>query len=158
MKKIMSIITVLALTLGMTVSAGASQVITFDESGKGTVTDKTAETPTPTPTPAPVWIPAPAPAPAPPAPEPTPAPPAPTQTSACRWTTASKPRTPLCTRSNKKGRPLHLKSSLPQKPGHGSHKIRRFNPSGWMYHPARSGNTLYTFPVPPRPWQKAHRP
>ena len=57
MKKIMSIITVLALTLGMTVSAGASQVITFDESGKGTVTDKTAETPTPTPTPAPTQAP-----------------------------------------------------------------------------------------------------
>lgn len=52
MKKMISIITVLALTLGMTVSAGASQVITFDDSGKGTVTEQTP-TPTPTPTGAP---------------------------------------------------------------------------------------------------------
>ena len=48
-----SIITVLALTLGMTVSAGASQVITFDDSGNGTVTEKNEQTPTPTPTQAP---------------------------------------------------------------------------------------------------------
>ena len=45
---------VLTLTLGMTVSAYASQAITFDESGNGTVTEKGSEsTPTPTPTPTP---------------------------------------------------------------------------------------------------------
>ena len=38
MKKLTAIITVLALTLGMTVTAAASQSITFDESGNGTVT------------------------------------------------------------------------------------------------------------------------
>ncbi|MCR5301190.1 MAG: DUF1002 domain-containing protein [Lachnospiraceae bacterium] len=51
MKKFISIITVLALTIGMTVSVGASQVITFDESGNGTVTNKSESTPTPTPAP-----------------------------------------------------------------------------------------------------------
>ena len=58
MKKLISIITVLTLTIGMTVSAGATQTITFDDSGKGTVTDNSKEsttiittTPTPTPTP-----------------------------------------------------------------------------------------------------------
>ena len=40
MKKITAIITMLTLTLGMTVSAYASQTITFDESGNGTVTVK----------------------------------------------------------------------------------------------------------------------
>ena len=43
MKKITAIITILTLILGMTVNAGASQVITFDESGNGTVTDKSKE-------------------------------------------------------------------------------------------------------------------
>lgn len=38
MKKLTAIITVLALTIGMTVTAAASQSITFDESGNGTVT------------------------------------------------------------------------------------------------------------------------
>ena len=58
MKKLVSIITVLTLTIGMTVSTGATQTITFDDSGKGTVTDNSKEattiittTPTPTPTP-----------------------------------------------------------------------------------------------------------
>ncbi len=59
MKKIVSIITVLTLTLSMAVTAMGSQAITFDESGNGTVTEKSKEattiitaTPTPTPTPA----------------------------------------------------------------------------------------------------------
>ena len=43
MKKIISIITIMTLSLCMTVSAGASQAITFDESGNGTVTDKKEE-------------------------------------------------------------------------------------------------------------------
>lgn len=43
MKKIISFVTVLALTLGMTLSVGATQTITFDDSGKGTVTDGSAE-------------------------------------------------------------------------------------------------------------------
>ncbi len=40
MKKIIGIIMILTLTLGMTVSAGATQTITFDDSGNGTVTQK----------------------------------------------------------------------------------------------------------------------
>lgn len=59
MKRLVSIITAVTLSIGMTVSVGATQqTITFDESGKGTVTDKSKEattiittTPTPTPTP-----------------------------------------------------------------------------------------------------------
>ena len=58
MKKIVSMITVLTLALGMTINAGATQTITFDDSGNGTVTEKGKEdtviitaTPTPTPTP-----------------------------------------------------------------------------------------------------------
>ena len=57
MKKLVSIITVLTLAAGMTISAGATQTITFDDSGNGTVTEKSKEattvitaTPTPTPT------------------------------------------------------------------------------------------------------------
>lgn len=60
MKKFISMITIMALTLGMTVSVGATQTITFDDSGNGTVTEKAKEattiitaTPTPTPTQAP---------------------------------------------------------------------------------------------------------
>lgn len=58
MKKIISLITILALTSAMTVSVGATQTITFDDSGNGTVTENSKEattiitaTPTPTPTP-----------------------------------------------------------------------------------------------------------
>ena len=52
MKKLISIVTVLTLTIGMCVNAGATQTITFDESGNGTVKDKeVTATPTPTPTP-----------------------------------------------------------------------------------------------------------
>ena len=57
MKKLVSMITVLTLAAGMTISAGATQTITFDDSGNGTVTEKSKEattiitaTPTPTPT------------------------------------------------------------------------------------------------------------
>lgn len=60
MKKIISLITILALTSAMTVSVGATQTITFDDSGNGTVTENSKEattiitaTPTPTPTPTP---------------------------------------------------------------------------------------------------------
>ena len=41
MKKLTAIITMLALTIGMTVTASASQTITFDEEGNGTVTVNT---------------------------------------------------------------------------------------------------------------------
>jgi len=63
MKKLISIITVLTLTIGMTVSAGATQAITFDESGNGTVTEKSKETATPTPTTTPTATPTPTPEP-----------------------------------------------------------------------------------------------
>lgn len=59
MKRLVSIIMAATLTIGMAVSVGATQqTITFDESGKGTVTDKSKEattiiTTTPTPTPEP---------------------------------------------------------------------------------------------------------
>ena len=43
MKKLISILTLLTLTLGMSISAQATQAITFDESGNGTVTNKTEE-------------------------------------------------------------------------------------------------------------------
>ena len=43
MKKLISILTLLMLTLGMSISAQATQAITFDESGNGTVTNKTEE-------------------------------------------------------------------------------------------------------------------
>ncbi len=43
MKKIISLIMIMTLALSMTVSAGASQAITFDESGNGTVTEKGKE-------------------------------------------------------------------------------------------------------------------
>ena len=52
MKKIISLITVLSLTLGMCISAGATQTITFDDEGNGTVTESSGEA-TPTATPAP---------------------------------------------------------------------------------------------------------
>lgn len=50
----MGLFTVMALAIGMTVSAGATQTITFDETGKGTVVTATptpTATPTHTPTP-----------------------------------------------------------------------------------------------------------
>ncbi len=47
MKKIVSIITILTLSIGMCISAQATQTITFDDSGNGTVATPTA-TPTPT--------------------------------------------------------------------------------------------------------------
>ena len=43
MKRIICMITAFTLAIGMTVSAGATQAITFDESGNGTVTDKTKD-------------------------------------------------------------------------------------------------------------------
>ena len=43
MKRFIGILLVATLTLGMAVSAGATQTITFDDSGNGTVTDKAAE-------------------------------------------------------------------------------------------------------------------
>ena len=49
MKKVIALITVLSLTMGMCVNVGATQTITFDDSGNGTVSTPT-ETPTPTPT------------------------------------------------------------------------------------------------------------
>ena len=51
MKKTIGIMMALILTMGITVSVFASQAITFDESGNGTVTEVTP-TATPTPTPA----------------------------------------------------------------------------------------------------------
>ena len=52
MKKTISLILVFTLAFGMTINAGATQTITFDDSGNGTVTNKEAEaTPTPTPEP-----------------------------------------------------------------------------------------------------------
>lgn len=43
MKKITGLFLAMTLTLGMAVSAGATQTITFDDSGNGTVTDKKTE-------------------------------------------------------------------------------------------------------------------
>ena len=40
MKRMIGLLTVLTLTIGMTVSVGATQAITFDDSGNGTVTEK----------------------------------------------------------------------------------------------------------------------
>lgn len=52
MKKMMALMLALALSVGMSADAFATQVITFDEDGKGEVTTQNAtSTPTPTPTP-----------------------------------------------------------------------------------------------------------
>ncbi|MCR5672431.1 MAG: DUF1002 domain-containing protein [Lachnospiraceae bacterium] len=54
MKKTISLLMTLTLVFGMTVNAWATQTITFDDSGNGTVTNKDTQvttTPTPTPTP-----------------------------------------------------------------------------------------------------------
>lgn len=50
MKKVMALVLATTLSVGMSVNAFATQVITFDEEGKGEVTTETT-TPTPTPTP-----------------------------------------------------------------------------------------------------------
>ena len=52
MKRFTGIITIIALSIGVTVNVWATQTITFDDSGKGTVNEATP-TPTPTATPTP---------------------------------------------------------------------------------------------------------